>query len=205
MKWVRAFCLGMFAFGAFVIVTRDPDAVVGGQPYLDAMDRSKLAVSTDQIPCVDGDLRVDWPANVTRRCDGNRWSRLPWEETRLIVLAGRALPYYAVPIADAELDSQGPEVGGALKMSIYKAASGWKVSGNGSLFIAVRKERIPTEGELIKFSKRRYSGKRMFLKGVVYSQGRDFVFADGPTFSLGVTGDQATKIAQEISDIFSAN
>ena len=196
----------MWALGVFAIATRDQDADdLGGQPYLEAMDRSKVAVSTDQIPCVDGDLRVDWPANVTRRCDGDGWSRLPWEETRLIVLAGRTLPGYLLPTADAELDSQGPHVGGGLKMSIYKAVYGWKVSGTGSLFFAVRKERISTEDELIRFSKRRYSGKRTVFKGVVYSEGRDFVLADGPTFSLGVTGDRATKIAQEISDIFSVN
>ena len=203
MKWVRAWAALLVAVGVFGFVTRDPEGDnLGGRGFAEAMDRSKSEVSTAQTPCVDGEFRVDWPANVTRRCVANRWLRLSWDQTRLAVLSGRVLPDYARITPSVDLDSLGPDVGGGQKMSIYQSAYRWALPDNGSLTIAIRSKEVSLENDLMRFSKRWHDGARSVVHGVVYVRSGGFTDADGPTFSLTVSGERTFEIAQEISKIF---
>jgi hypothetical protein len=200
----KLFVIIIFLIGVYGFVTRDADGKIGGRGYVEALERSKAAVSVEQTPCSDGDLRVDSPANVTRRCSGNQWFRLSWDDTRRVVLDGRELPSYVIASADADLDKLPPDVGGGLKMSIYKSAYRWRISSRGEpLDVAIRHRALDSEAEVIEFSKRRYGGKRTVVDGVVFSLSSDVTYADGPLFSLGVGGEDHFIIAKELATVFS--
>jgi hypothetical protein len=154
--------------------------------------------SFGDTPCEVGRLRVDWRANTTRRCEGDRWVRLSWEETNTVARGDRELPLGGWWFLEA-LEETGENSISGERMGDYQAVITWK-GVYDSITIGVREGRLSSSVLEAKAKRRRPSertgsfGTGFFVDYGDTDEGSTMVYLPGAT--LDVSGPDRMKNAE---------
>jgi hypothetical protein len=160
-------------------------------------------LSTVDTPCEVGTLTVDPRANVTRRCRGDDWERVSWNETSKIVLGDRVLPTGAQP--EPGLETIGASVYGP-RMDLYSASFAWRLA-DGGLTIATKK--VPESAELrerrlklIRHSSLGRFGTEEFADDATDS---GQLYVETRTSTIRVTGAHRREVAEFMAKQYSSD